>query len=701
MKYRSDYLGRMQWIEYPDGELITYGYDNGGQVISVTGEHWNKNFEYVTNILYDQYGQRTRIDYGNGTFTEYNYDPTRRWLDTIKTCKGDATGNPLKTYQNIKYNFDAVGNVTSYENNCMDNVRGNYKTTQSYTYDSLYQLTGVEGSSSYTPDHSVVYKSTYSQVFDFDDYGLGNMVTKTSKEDITPWHRIGDDLNYELDYEYDYDNYSHRRIRAGNRYYKYDANGNIICEQDGSFESNGDDTSYHKINREADTVYSTDYGWGLFRDDSQDVNKLHSRYKRTYSWNEKNQLVLSVDANYTTSYIYSQDGERTNKYTSSSETLYFNKMWSLHTDAGNSIHGGQYAKNVYLGETRIVTKLCLRNDPRADAEELQQYFYHSDHLGSASLISDYKGDEYQRIEYTPYGETWIERTDNKGLEYLPYKFTAKELDPETGLYYYGARYLDSKYSTWISTDPALSDYIPQAPINDEAKRHNQNLPGMGGIFNHINANLYAYAANNPIKYTDPDGRAPRNMTEAQRTAYKNKVQSMKPSDIPNDHDCADTALYIYDKSYEAATGTKNGFKNITKDGKKLDILKNVQAKDLFGTLNKDNKNINYYKADGTGQTYDSSLADRSFNSSNIEVGTVGLYKPKSGVTGFSGHTITVTGVSRDANGNVLSISYIEGHMGDSEQEEHTFTREAGAAGNSSLHNRYSNCIFVGWGEFEP
>ena len=450
-----------------------------------------------------QYGQRTRIDYGNGTFTEYNYDPARRWLDTIKT--ENKWG---QSYQNISYSFDAVGNVLGYENDCLDSMNGNYKTKQTYSYDSLYQLIKVEGETTYNPYRSTVpeFVSNYSQDFEFDSDGLGNMTSKISTESVTPQKTIGDNLNYSFNYVYD-ENFAHRLVRAGDRYYKYDANGNIICEQDGSFESNGDDVSYHKITQEADGVYSTDYGWGLFKEeDDSDGNVKGSRYCRTYAWNERNQLVSSVDSNYNTAYVYGQDGQRSNKYTQSSETLYFNKMWTLHTDSGNNVYGGQTAKNIYLGETRVVTKLNAGKEPTYQEEYYKQYYYHSDHLGSASMISDYKGDEYQRIEYTPYGETWVEKTQNTGLEFLPYKFTAKELDEETGLYYYGARYLDPKYSMWNSTDPALGEYIPKAPINEEAKRYNQNLPGMGGVFNHINSNLYHYAGNNPVKYTDPDGR---------------------------------------------------------------------------------------------------------------------------------------------------------------------------------------------------
>jgi RHS repeat-associated protein len=87
----------------------------------------------------------------------------------------------------------------------------------------------------------------------------------------------------------------------------------------------------------------------------------------------------------------------------------------------------------------------------------------------------------------------------------PNNFTGKELDAETGLYYYGARYLDPKTSRWLSGDPAMGEYLPVAPVNDEAKKRNQNLPGQGGVFNYVNLHAYHYAGNNPVKYVDPDG----------------------------------------------------------------------------------------------------------------------------------------------------------------------------------------------------
>ena len=83
---------------------------------------------------------------------------------------------------------------------------------------------------------------------------------------------------YSFNYVYD-GNYAHRLVCAGDRYYKYDSNGNIICEQNGSFESNGEEVSYHKITQEADGVYSTDYGWGLFKEDDKGGSGKTNRTK--------------------------------------------------------------------------------------------------------------------------------------------------------------------------------------------------------------------------------------------------------------------------------------------------------------------------------------------------------------------------------------------------------------------------------------
>ena len=318
-------------------------------------------------------------------------------------------------------------------------------------------------------------------------------------------------------------NFFNRLVNVGDHYYQYDSNGNVTAEQDGKFDGE-EPVTYHRITQEAENVYSTDYGWGLMKEKSSGrTSSSSNKYRRTYTWDERNQLISSVDSNYSVSYVYGQDGQRSNKYTDSSETLYFNNMWTLHTDSGNIVDGGQYAKNIYLGDTRIVTKLKGAKENTTHEETYKQYFYHSDHLGSASLITDYKGDEYQRIEYTPYGETWVEKTQNTGLEYLPYKFTGKEIDEETGLYYYGARYLDPKYSRWISVDPALGEYIPAAGKGNSENAG--NLPGMGGIYNHINGDLYHYAGNNPVKYIDPTGMAAGEPFESPEDAAKDWAET--------------------------------------------------------------------------------------------------------------------------------------------------------------------------------
>jgi RHS repeat-associated protein len=164
-------------------------------------------------------------------------------------------------------------------------------------------------------------------------------------------------------------------------------------------------------------------------------------------------------------------------------------------------------KHVYLNEDRIATKYNSEGNDNTGAEKERTYYYHSDHLGSAQVVTNWNGQIHERLEYTPYGELWIDWKSDSALEdSTPFRFTGKEMDAETGFYYYGARYLDPKTSRWISADPALAEYVPSAPVDEEAKKRNGNLPGMGGVFNYVNLHVYHYAGNNPVKYIDPDGK---------------------------------------------------------------------------------------------------------------------------------------------------------------------------------------------------
>lgn len=166
--YAWDYLGRMSAIVYPDGEELRYGYDYGGQIKSVTGRHHGLTTNYVADIAYDEFGQRTYIEYGNGARTSYAYDESRRWLDTIRTESGS------RVLQDMRYSFDAVGNVLGY-----DNRAGSYATSQRYAYDGLYQLVRAEGTTTNREFGLIDYESRYSQDFRFDE--IGNLIEKASR----------------------------------------------------------------------------------------------------------------------------------------------------------------------------------------------------------------------------------------------------------------------------------------------------------------------------------------------------------------------------------------------------------------------------------------------------------------------------------------------------------------------------------------
>ena len=81
----------------------------------------------------------------------------------------------------------------------------------------------------------------------------------------------------------------------------------------------------------------------------------------------------------------------------------------------------------------------------------ETFFNHSDHLGSASYITDDKGNITQYDAYLPYGELLVD--EHSSSEELPYKFNGKQVDEETGLYYYDARYLNPMTSLWHGGRP--------------------------------------------------------------------------------------------------------------------------------------------------------------------------------------------------------------------------------------------------------
>jgi RHS repeat-associated protein len=245
-------------------------------------------------------------------------------------------------------------------------------------------------------------------------------------------------------------------------------------------------------------------------------------------------LLALSDNGFVSNYWYDAAGERTVKESGDTEGVFVNGVLSGgRTGTANFTayispylnvrNGGEYTKHIYMGSQRITSKVSdsgifgtspvnttdLKPKYTAQTAALKlrydslgvqykgveksgsivsssssglsaSYFYHSDHLGSSSLITDVSGEIVQHVEYVPFGGTFIDERRSLSSWHTPFLFSGKERDEETGLLYVSQRYQDEKYGIWYSVDPLAEKYP--------------------------NVSSYVYCYNNPVKFVDPDGR---------------------------------------------------------------------------------------------------------------------------------------------------------------------------------------------------
>ena len=504
-----DCWNRIQTMTYPDGEKLNYVYNTAGLLTGINSSANN----YVSNITYDKFEQRASLKYGNGTTTNYTYNPLNRRMDNLNVKAG------TNYIMNNTYTYDAVSNVKSVTNSGIASNNLGGAMVHNYFYDNLYRLDSANGV--FTGPNNKTAKYYLKMGYD----NLHNITKK--KQNITQTGvQFAGTLNAGYNLAYTYADNSQQISNIADESYRtegaavnspvkktqnygYDANGNLLYVNTGTKTTDG---------------------------------KLLPTNNRKLLWDEENRLLGISDNGFVSNYWYDAAGERTVKESGDVEGVSVNGVLSgARTGTTNFTayispylvvnNGGFYSKHIYMGSQRIVSKLgssdifTIRNpltDTTANKQNFipkmndltgkikvrydslgvvykgisqgngslitstageitspQQYYFHSDHLGSTSIITDITGNVAQHIEYIPFGEVFIDERPASSTWSTPYKFNAKELDEETGLYYYGARYYDPRSSVWISVDPLAEE-----------------KPWLSS---------YVYCLNNPLKFIDPDG----------------------------------------------------------------------------------------------------------------------------------------------------------------------------------------------------
>src|SRR5215831_7916298 len=400
---------------------------------------------------------------GNGVVTTYAYRPDNRRL-----LKVQATLPVGYTFNNFNFTYDKVGNVTQLQNTAqppgsftaggLGNAIGGPET-KTFAYDDLYRLTSSTGCHDITATGCLstpptgMFTYSFSQSYD----SIHNITHKT--QTAMQNSAVNPQITYDNAYIYPAPGsaHPHSPTAIGEFNLTTDPNGNQITTQDTK---------------------------------TSDVNQyLFDEENRLSCTNKGPQMPSpSCVGSNLIDFIYDHAGVRKIK-SAATPTIYPNQYY---TDFGGG--SGSQFKHIFIGAERILTKKTRI------APDREHWYYHPDHLGSTTMVTNELSQLVDHLLYFPFGEVWLEERPSSLPE--EFFFAAKEFDPETGFYDFGARYLDPRFSKWMSTDPALASYLPAAASP------NPSLPGLGGTFQPANLALYGYSHNNPATLLDRTGLEP-------------------------------------------------------------------------------------------------------------------------------------------------------------------------------------------------
>jgi RHS repeat-associated protein len=452
--YRYDTWNRVLSMTYPDGEVLTYHYNSGGQVDSATGAKAGFAYTYLQRLDYDKFEQRVLLDTGNGTRTQYTYNATDRRLRNLH-----ATLAQGYVFQNLNYTYDQVGNITAVSNDTTPpsspdvGMQVGGPTTETFQYDDLYQLTHAEGT--YQPRTPLLDRYRLDISYD----SIHNITSKNQVHELVSNGNVQTDAKFTYDNAYAYGGAQpHAPTSLGIYTISYDADGN-------------------QISRDQQPQPRRQLIW-----DEED--RLACSHENVQSLSLPQTPASCDNAGGTPNrarYLYDDQGNRVIKDSST---------FHVYPNANYSTDGTKEYKHIYVGQTKLLTQAVFKNTNRS---EDQQFYSHGDQLRSTQYVTDASGGMAEHLEYFAGGETWVSEHPSQPV---PQQFTGKELDPETDLYYFGSRYYDPRTQLWQSPDKALESYLDGQPN--------------GGARNPVNLALYTYAYNSPIRLSDPDGLFPWN-----------------------------------------------------------------------------------------------------------------------------------------------------------------------------------------------